>query len=421
MTREVLQPPLSDDWDGTPLLVAFFIPLPLPLGLPHGWSTSFVEGDLTPPSVLSPATLHSDPIEDDHGNFVFLQVWRERRTVRISAEPFLAAMNVHDAITSSGANNRPLTGDAGPVFQDSGTVVEAITRLAMSSEGDAGRAVSDAFDRCLEKLNGVLGAYLTSTGDLRIRPVTRVSLFNLLPWATRSFDEAAWSRAGQFTLNLGTSLESAAGELSAEDLAQFEVMLVNVVSDNPFTAMGEWMAAARRACFQQGDFADAVVSAHTALEILFDTVLLMMAWEEQVTSDSAQSWFDESLAKRLRTRYSSRLGGAWNTTIATTVLGRWYQRVALPRHRVVHAGISPDERTAKDAISSCDEAIEFVKARLVLHRNEYPRTTLFLLGIPGLERRAAYNGFIRQFVETLASTEENWLDSYREWLHASIG
>jgi len=142
--------------------------------------------------------------------------------------------------------------------------------------------------------------------------------------------------------------------------------------------------------------------------VLFNTVLLSMAWEEGLSASKAAGWFKENLPKRLRTHYAKRLGGNWDTYSWTAPLGSWYRELYQCRNRVVHTGHLPSMHEAMAAVEARDAAEEYIVSRLADGRNRYPRTVLMVSGIPGLQRRGVYSGRIQQFVEEQAGSEPDW-------------
>ena len=415
---ENLHPPIPAGWDGEPRLVVFYIPLEVPLGLPQGSTYTFERTESV--DWLKGVPLHPveglTPRRNTLGrNFVSLQIWREKEKARLSDAPFTAAMNVAARVRGEKDRIREVSSDDGLVQEIVGLVFEAVTPL-LKSEGGVKKAVSDAFDRCLEAINSLIRAYLLATKDLRVHLVSRQKLPPAIPWITRPPDAFDWGGMAMFWVNEGTSLRSPVEDLKHDDLEKLNLWLSNLLNGNPLVPFSEWRAIARRACFIEGDQATAVVACHTASEILLDAVLLLLAWEESTPRQDTRSWFDEGLAKRVRTYYAARLGGRWDTTDSKTVAGKWHSNVSKIRHRVVHAGYRPSEREAKDALVAADQLVDFVKDRLANKRTTYPKTALLVWGVPGFKRVGLYKGQIKRFVEEGMSEETDWMKSYRTWL-----
>lgn len=412
--------PQGDD----PRLIVFFIPLLVPLGLPHGSTfTTLREGTVdwlagvevrvVPELPPVPASM----VGEEGKNFVSLRVWRPRETLPLPHGPLDSATQVMHAVMGAAAGNNSPAGveadRAGRAEEIGGTVIEAVTPLLDAPGQDA---VTLAFDRCQEELALLVRAYALVSSEPRVRLVTRQTLFPMILHATRRPHDSDWEGPHLLMLHPWVGFLAAPQELDAERLERLGLYLGLLRKHNPFLPFAEWARSAGQAFHVDGDYAAAVVVAHTAGEVLFDTVLLVMAWEERTPRAEAEGWFEDALARRLRRRYAPRLGDVWDTTNPRTVPGRWTTSVSAVRNRVVHAGYRPTDAQVATALAVLGEVEGFIKDRLVAKRAEYPRTALLLLGRPGLERRGAYAGAIEHFVNTIVDTEDDWNDSYRRWL-----
>jgi len=148
--------PIPADWAGEPRLVVFCIPSPVPLGLPHNKVYTFHRQE--PVAWLSGAPMAvrpgSPPVAEWEGgsNFVSVQIWRPRSSLRLPVEPMLNAMRVTNALLELPLDQRPEPPDA-PVFETGATVFEAVTPLLTGADGTINGAVNEALDRCLEELS----------------------------------------------------------------------------------------------------------------------------------------------------------------------------------------------------------------------------------------------------------------------------
>jgi hypothetical protein len=166
---------------------------------------------------------------------------------------------------------------------------------------------------------------------------------------------------------------------------------------------------------RDGRFGDAVVSAQTGMEVLLDGLLALMLWEEGVTPEDAAAgpFSDIGFEKRVRTHFHRRLGGNWSTT-GRGVMSEWAREVARMRGRVVHSGYRPSANEARRALDITVRVDAFIRKRVMERRNVYPRTTLLLLGRPGLERAGVWRGRIKEFAER-ADLEPDWIASFAAW------
>lgn len=94
------------------------------------------------------------------------------------------------------------------------------------------------------------------------------------------------------------------------------------------------------------------------------------------------------------------------------------RRLSDLRHSVVHAGYLPDEHEAQEALTTLESAETVVKERLVSRRMTYPRTTLLVLGEPGLRRLNGWDARMIAWVDAHASQEADWITTFRLWRDA---
>lgn len=419
---------------GEPRLVVFFILLPAPLGLPHNSTYIFYRDETVdwlagtrpaitqnaPPISLENMDEEEQRILERGNNFVSLRLWLPKDTVTMPSASFKQVMDVLRIVTGGSLDGEQATQNA-PVPINSNvssfnTIVEAVTPLLKGDKDNYDDALTYAFDRCIEAITLLNRSYALASGDLRMRVFSRQALQPIVPFTTRHPERGDWSPVGFLLINPGYNLPGAAEDLTREQRQAFQLYLSRLLSQDPFMTVAEWQRHSHQAYEVDGDAAAAVNAAHTAGEVLFDTVLLTMAWETGVAREEASSWFaDTGLTTRLRTHYHPKLRGRWNPDDEKSVLGRWTRDVTRLRGRVVHAGYRPTTQEAATALAALDEVIDFVKERLAANRLAYPRTTLMFLGHSGLERLGLFNGKIKAFAESEAPKEDDWFISYRQW------
>jgi hypothetical protein len=419
------KPPIPDAWQGEPRLAVFFIPSPVSIPLPHDSTFNFQRDEkvdwlkgveLRPKKGLTPV-----PKEMwDADNFVSFRVWRLREDLQVSIEPFQRAMAIAAAVVPGVAAPAEDRAPTVALEEESySTVFEAVTPLIPSvQDGQISleRTVDDAFDRCMENLAELFRAYIAVSADLRVAPITRNSLFILLPWTTRNPDDSEWGGLAVYKPNVGAHvIPRATGELGEDDMNRLMTVISRAKRLDPVAPFVQHARASRRAFWMQADYGATVIEAHISSEVFLDSVLLLMAWEEGTAPEEASEWFDEWLSKRIRTRYGPRLGGNWNTHDSKSLVGQWAERVQGLRNRVAHRGYWPSEQEAYECLQARDQLEDFIKERLAARRTKYQRTTLLVLGMPGLKRLGVYSGRIKKFVETEAGAEPDWLADYRNW------
>ncbi len=82
---------------------------------------------------------------------------------------------------------------------------------------------------------------------------------------------------------------------------------------------------------------------------------------------------------------------------------------------MVHGGYRPRRTEAAAAVRAVLGFEKHIYDRLVVRRNEYPRSTLMTVAEQGLRKRDLWGGQIRRFAEEVAPTEPPWRESNRTW------
>lgn len=201
----------------------------------------------------------------------------------------------------------------------------------------------------------------------------------------------------------------------APDVSGLVTMLSRMNRGDPFVPYSEHSRLAWRALLYEGDSVGSVLRGHIASEVLLDALLMLLAWEEGVAAEEAAAWFDASLSVRVRTRYSSRLGGSWDLNRDDQPVGIWSSNVRVLRNRVAHVGVIPAVEEATAALRAVNELADWLKERLIAKSGAYPRTALLFIGQVGFERRDVFRGGIRRFVEEQMPSEPDWLVSFGRW------
>ncbi len=421
--------PILAGWPKEPLLVVFFIPLPRSLAIPDGSMFMFRRRGVLPwPRYYWPQTNATLPGK----NYVVLKVHRVTEELTPNVKPLDQALRVALSVTHS---------DPGvmhpadmPPYQSKATVIEAATPLVptMRTAGtlDVDKSIDDSFDAIMDTLGDLTRAYLAAGGISSVPVPTRHSLFTFLPFTTRSPVEtaeehrgereaqrAAWGALGIYrpTDQVDRYIPRDVHELSPAEFKKMLTMLTRLDEGDPFGLYTQRARACQRAIYIEPDYVTASIEAQLASEFLLDALLLVLAWEENVTPEDAANWFMESLTRRIRRHYRSRLGGSWEPRHGRTVLGRWARRTRDLRNMVAHSGHRPAESEVVASLQAFGLLEAYVKNRLSARRNRYPRTTLLLLGTPGLEGRGLFLGEIKRFAETVADNEPSWFKSFSAW------
>ena len=354
------------------------------------------------------------------GNFVAIRIWR-REVVRLFDYQYMSsAFELAQELVSkepSSKQSEPSGSVPWPSSTYLGSIAEVATPLLQTDDLDTNHAISDAFDRCIEELRGFSLAYQSVTKDRRFRPVTRQTCPTIVPFCFQQKDDVDYFGLSTMVVHEGNAMPFEPEELTVEQQREFEVAWNRRRSDDPFATYIDWSRSARRAFNIDGDYAQSVIATYTAIESLFNNVLLMCSWEDRYSRESVRQWFDEEGGFFARTQkfLCPLIGGDWTDQSPKSFTSK-IKEVGNIRHIIVHQERVPNERAAKHALATTHELEEMLKDRLAMKRLDYPRTCLLLLGTPGLERRKLWNGQIRKWSDLYADKEPPYTSWFRSWL-----
>jgi hypothetical protein len=397
-------------------MIAFIFPLPFALGIPHH-STVMMMGDEVLEALADRQWFVTEdgPELPDFGSRigVSIRVWRPRK------KEILINSLVHDMNLVFGE----LTDDddAGSFEFSSedtaGTVLEASTVLFLADEDeDDSAALSRAFDRCIDKIGLFLRAFRIAIDDPRIYPMGRLSLLPSAPFVVRYGDDLENRHIGLFMVNMGESLPVLNVEEVPPELARQALERVRRSNHQfPLSAVEDAFARAKRSFFVESDYAATTVFAHTAIEVFCNGLLSLLMWESGgLRSENIAILTTQGLETRLRRHYAPMLGGNWDFKSDASPIHA-HDEVAQARHRYLHAGIEPSMQDADLALEAFSVVTEFAKDRLVARMYDFPRTTLLILGEPGLRRKNAWTRRFQKLVDEIVG-EDDWLISFSDWI-----
>ncbi|MGV0433887.1 hypothetical protein ACUY3H_02825 [Corynebacterium ureicelerivorans] len=198
--------------------------------------------------------------------------------------------------------------------------------------------------------------------------------------------------------------------------SQSEVVLAleRQLENGPFNRYSELFNDAQVAYYQLGLHRSAVLSAASAGEVLLDEALRCILWESSKTPEEAGKLFanKREFKPRATSLLQRYLGGEWRLK-GEGVISRWFRDVYSLRHRIIHAGESPTAIETRLAIGYTSELSEFLADRLADNIARFPRTAMFLLGIPGLEKRDLWTSRLADL--SLAPNEPHWVSTFVRW------
>lgn len=402
-------------------LVRFFFVLPEPVAFPDGFEFTATVGDGQP---------HDKRPDDPVVGLTFYQADAPGGRMASSLRAMLS-------VTARAASLPKHEGGAhsavGVTAQH--TVVDAVTTRespdAIPDEDahDPQRwsPRADALTRCIMLTDRALRAHRQAT-EATYGALTYVRLASpvlayyapgirkavLVDGDTHVFTEPVgdWSVASVIMLDHTNLADPFTGkEWDGEVAERFDYWLEEQERGSPVNLWRERFIEANRAISVTGEMSNAVMLTNTSCEVLLDTVLALLLWEEGADPQASASIFEQGKVLRRVTReYPARLQGNWSTE--TGAVGDWYANCYRLRHRVVHGGYTPSPSEAQAALKSALGLQQFLWERIAARRTTYPRSALMTVAQQGLEQRGLWSGQIRRFSREVAPTEANWRDGY---------
>lgn len=404
----------------------FFLPLPHPLGLPAGWTS---ELSLSPPELLRLST----PTSGLASSLLIHQVEPSTQPLlRDMADLWLFAATTmkNEAPTESGAEalDRFATETGGDL--SALQVVRTVAEVAFpGASSGSEEGVLAALDAAIEHVRFVQRsvALATQHGVVLMSRAT-------LPPAVPTFRGVAYMTAGDDHPKLPELQEyveyfvpdcappSALGlrpkRFGAETLARIASAADRVSRRAAYDVYADLRREAMTQRHFGGNSRMAVVALAAAGEVLLDTTLMHMLWEEHTPPAVAAAFFDrnEGHTTRVARNFPRRLGGGWDPN-ARTPAGNYLRDLVRLRHRVIHAGHEPTADELEAAWKALFAFEHYLGDRLAAGRNlnRYPRTAFAWMADTGLKKRSRWTRHVREL--TVDPSEPNWVDTFARWTH----
>lgn len=406
--------------------VWYFLPLPHPLGLPRGWRAE---------RVLSPAELlgATGPTSGLSSSLLIHQV-------ELSAQPVLegmaelwccAASAMSEAELTSGAD--ALDGFVEEIGLDMTPLVAVRTVAEVAVPGFTGEGEDEvlrALDLAIEHVRSVQRSVAIAT-QKAVRLIARATLPPTVPTFSGVLhspievdeDPPTPSVRGPVDYFIPECAPPAALDIRPEPFD--DQMLEQIVDSADRAARGApfltYADLRREAMVQRafdGNNRMALVALAASGEVLLDTALLHMLWEEHVPPEAAARYFDHNQGHtaRVRKNFSERIGGSWDPD-AKTAAGRYLRELVRLRHQVVHAGHEPTAAEIDGAWSTMSELEKYLGDRLAAGPNlrKYTRTAMAWMGENGLRKRGRWTKHVQELVND--PSEPNWVDAFARWRH----
>lgn len=395
-------------------MIAFYMPLPAPISIDRDFILTLDLGEPAPELHGLPirVTEGIGPLPDEGNRFVSIKLLQTEVPAEILGVPDEVVRQVVKGEHPDLEALASVDGDEAvtDVLLQPATVAECVTLL----REDVDDPVSESFDQCLEALGDLSRAYRTST--LRAIPLPT---FGSVP-AVVLYVLRTVTPPGDVELELGFFHAHSALPygLTAEGLVPDDVeRMLDYFSamrrGHPGIPYLELRIEARLAHERYGAYRQSVTMAHTAVEVLLDTTLGLMLWEEGLGAEEAAARvFTGYASMRVKREFHPRLGGDWRAQGSGAVAK--YLRVLAPlRHRAVHLGYPPTVAESAEALRIAGEVESHVSKRLLANKHNYPTTVYLFFGDRRLREVGHMTRRLRRHLQE--SDPDSWLTDYREW------
>lgn len=390
----------------------FFIALPDPLEVPEGWQYGRLPSSLElldTDGVTSglTASLKFSHIDVEGGNCREPLIWKHAfEAVEASGyQPYEGLLQ--EALTS--ISLRPLRV----------TVVEAAVPIADRKVEDS--LIERALDLAIETTQDVQLA-VAMVVDEPLRLLTRTSLPPTIPvFEGRLFSHGspAFDSCLIHSVRGSSTPRSLGVPAKTFDQRGLRKLHRAAATLGRMSAYLRYVDLRREAVVQRrvhGNARLALVALATAGEVLLDTTLLHLAWEEKLSPQEAALLMKPGIghARRVDDNLPGRLGGDWDRD-GNGPVGLYFQRLVYLRHRVVHAGHSPSVDEVDQAWKSLMDLEKHLSQRLLSKEilRRYPRTAMVWLGRERLRTKLGWRRAVKHVAKD--RREPQWSQSFARY------
>ena len=295
------------------------------------------------------------------------------------------------------------------------TVLECVASLGDTSL-DMEEAPTLAFENILREVNNFLRGYAISTQN-RVALVHKEALpFAIPAWWSEDRDHAFDLPSGEQYLFLVNLFDSSIMGMSAtrtEDMSEEEIVELldhgDALADSLMVEIYTMFLDARLA-LQRGEHAVSVVLLASGCELYLRLLHEVLLWEDGVSpKDASNDLFGSNdvglpVSYILKSKFHGRLGGIWDITSTSNLVGLFYKEVFERRNRYLHIGRPITESDADAASDATTSFLEFVNTRLSEKLTKYPLAANLLIGEPAITHMG-----IRERIDTALLAKESEL------------
>lgn len=440
----------SDGWWFPPRMLRLFVPVPDPLPLPDGWAyvfagpagqhnesrlaargAVFVPGDDWLRTLITEAAQRRPDIIDSQDAVEETATYSQRYLKIIArhwqtttAGGFLNHSEAAFQAYGKATNQEPVVADSNELIVN-GSVFEIIAGLPAYGDSDN---TYDPIEDALAFIRHIQhGLYVVRR--LPAVPANRGLLVFPLPIAygdtavdatpkpvpVEKWEAGLWKEESADPWSTLRTKQLDNAELARLDHA-LGIRLVGETFDRFMYMKRESEIALRR----RDDYSSSVVWSAAACEFLLNEVLESMLWEEGKRPEDAAVLLAgpdpkapaPGIVARVKKHYKERLGGNWNLD-GDGDIARWKRDVADQRNALVHGTKLPSREEADTALKCVDALVTFIGGRLVDRLKTYPRLTVRLIGLDGVQKRGRNTTRLKQIMND--QNEIDWNSTFGRW------
>ncbi len=226
------------------------------------------------------------------------------------------------------------------------------------------------FDTLIHTFNSFIEAYKMNTKEPGVNYVNNQSIHFLSFF--RIIEAGSWKVefVGPFYLNYNhpTPVEA----MKTEELDEILITTGSILGDlHPFNLSEELLASSHH-YIANGLYRESILYSQMSFEsfirTLYHRFLLIEGKSEQ---DILQIMDDTPFLSIIKKEISSRIGGSWDITKASTPVNIWYEKAYQIRNRIIHAGYKPKLKDAENALYAVEDMKIFIFKLLFAKKKIY--------------------------------------------------
>lgn len=238
--------------------------------------------------------------------------------------------------------------------------------------------LSNGFNILLACLNKLFFCYLKTTEDFEIFEVKLQDLPYACFFKLIDIQNLKEKHNGLFFLHHKVPYDKPVISANTlQDVAHLYYLLET--NKNPFILLSDNYLTAKRE-FENKNYRNTIIFIQLYIETLLKTIFINLLIEEGLTENDAETVLAEIPFLSLIKKYlHQKLGGKWNITENSSVVGNWYNNTYVIRNKIIHRGYKPNQQEAENAFKSSQAFITYTIELIKKKKNIYPIINKYFL------------------------------------------